>query len=93
MRKKIARYEKEIIKTPQVELGLSSLLRDHRNAQEKYEEIQAKQLNAQIAENLEGENKSERFSLIDPPLLADKPSSVHNLAACFLSMAKVFGGS
>ena len=73
MRKKIAQYEKQIIKTPQVELGLSSLLRDHSNAKKKYEEIQAKQLTAQIAENLEGENKSERFSLIDPPLLADKP--------------------
>ena len=73
MRKKIARYEQQIIKTPQVELALSSLLRDHTNAKKKYEEIQAKQLTAQIAENLEGENKSERFSLIDPPLLADKP--------------------
>ena len=73
MRKKIAKYEKEIIKTPQVELGLSSLLRDHSSAKKKYEEIQAKQLTAQVAENLEGENKSERFSLIDPPLLADKP--------------------
>ncbi len=73
MRQKIADLEKQIIKTPQVELGLSSLLRDHGNAKKKYEEIQSKQLGAQIAENLEGENKSERFSLIDPPLLADKP--------------------
>ena len=73
MRKRIAKYEKEIIETPQVELGLLSLLRDHSTAKEKYEEIQTKQLNAQIAENLEGENKSERFSLIDPPILADKP--------------------
>ena len=73
MRKKISLYEKQILKTPQVELGLSSLLRDHSSAKKKYEEIQANQLTAQVAENLEGENKSERFSLIDPPLLADKP--------------------
>jgi len=73
MRKKITRYEKQIIKTPQVELGLKSLLRDHGNAKRKYDEIQAKQLTAQVAENLEDENKSERFTLIDPPLLADKP--------------------
>lgn len=73
MRKKIIQYEKQIIKTPLVELGLSSLLRDHSSARKKYEEIQAKQLTAQVSENLEGENKSERFSLIDPPLLADKP--------------------
>lgn len=73
MRKNIAMYEKQILETPQVELGLSTLMRDHNSARAKYEEIQEQQLNAQIAENLEGENKSERFTLIDPPLLADKP--------------------
>lgn len=95
MRKKIAQYEKEIIQTPQVELGLSSLLRDHASAKEKYEEIQAKQINAQIAQNLEGENKSERFSLIDPPLLADKPIKPNRkkilLLGLFLAFAAAAG--
>lgn len=95
MRRKIANYEKQIIKTPQVELGLSSLLRDHSNAKNKYEEIQAKQLTAQISENLEGENKSERFSLIDPPLLADKPIKPNRekiiLFGLFLALAAAGG--
>ena len=95
MRKKIAKYEKEIIETPQVELGLSSLLRDHSSAKDKYEEIQAKQLTAQIAENLEGENKSERFSLIDPALLADKPIKPDRakiiLLGLFLALAAAGG--
>lgn len=95
MRKKVARYEKQIIKTPQVELGLSSLLRDHSNAKKKYEEIQAKELTAQVAENLEGENKSERFSLIDPPLLADKPIKPNRakiiLFGIFLALAAAGG--
>lgn len=95
MRKKIAKYEKEIINTPLVELGLSSLLRDHGNAKKKYEEIQAKMLGAQIAENLEGENKSERFSLIDPPLLADKPIKPNRakiiLIGLFLALAAAAG--
>lgn len=95
MRKKIAKYEKEIINTPQVELGLSSLLRDHGNAKKKYEEIQSKMLGAQIAENLEGENKSERFSLIDPPLLADKPIKPNRakiiLIGLFLALASAAG--
>ena len=86
MRAKIAKYEKEIIETPQVELGLSSLLRDHSSAKDKYEEIQAKQLNAQIAENLEGENKSERFSLIDPPLLADRPIKPNRIKIILLGL-------
>lgn len=73
LRKKIQELEGQIIKTPQVELALTSLMRDYGNAKKKYEELQSKQLSAQIAENLEGENKSERFILIDPPLFPDKP--------------------
>ena len=93
MRKKITRYEKQIIKTPQVELGLSSLLRDHSNAKKKYEEIQAKQLTAQVAENLEGENKSERFSLIDPPLLADKPIKPNRSKIFMLGLIMAFAAA
>ncbi|MFV1983339.1 MAG: GumC family protein [Thiohalomonadales bacterium] len=93
MRKKIAEYEKQIIKTPQVELGLSSLLRDHGSAKLKYEEIQAKQLSAQIAENLEGENKSERFTLIEPPLLADKPIRPNRLKIIFMGLVLAFGAA
>jgi len=84
--KKITDLEKQIIKTPQVELGLASLLRDHSNAKKKYEEIQSKELGAQIAENLEGENKSERFSLIDPPLLADKPIKPNRVKIIMLGL-------
>lgn len=93
MRKKIAEYEKQIIETPQVELGLSSLLRDHSSAKAKYEEIQAKQLNAQIAENLEGENKSERFTLIDPPLLPDKPIKPNRKTIFMLGLLFAFAAA
>ena len=93
MREKISQLEQQIIKTPQVELGLSSLLRDHSNAKKKYEEIQSKQLGAQIAENLEGENKSERFTLIDPPLLADKPIKPNRLKIIMLGLFLAFAAA
>jgi len=93
LRSKIEDLEKQIIKTPQVELGLSSLLRDHGNARKKYEEIQSKQLGAQIAENLEGENKSERFSLIDPPLLADKPIKPNRFKIFILGLFAAFAAA
>mgnify|MGYP001615929202 FL=1 len=50
-----------------------TLVRDYENAQKKYEEIRAKQMSAQISENLEQENKAERFILLEPPLMPDKP--------------------
>lgn len=93
MRRKISQYEKQIIETPQVELALSSLLRDHSSAKEKYEEIQTKQLNAQIAENLEGANKSERFSLIDPPFLADRPIKPNRKKIILLGLLLAFAAA
>ena len=93
MRKRIEKYERDIIRTPQVELGLYSLRRDHASAKKKYEEIQAKQLSAQIAENLEGENKSERFTLIDPPLLADKPIKPNRIKVVLLGIIFAFAAA
>ena len=66
-------YERQIIQTPQVERGLITLMRDHDNARKKYEEIRAKQMSARISENLEQENKAERFALLEPPLMPEKP--------------------
>jgi polysaccharide chain length determinant protein (PEP-CTERM system associated) len=91
LRERISQLQEQIIRTPQVESGLSSLLCDHGNAQEKYEEIQQKELSAQIAENLEGEKKSERFILIDPPLLADKPTKPDRLKLLLVGIFLAIG--
>ncbi|NWG87697.1 MAG: lipopolysaccharide biosynthesis protein [Hydrogenophilaceae bacterium] len=73
IKSKLAQYEREIMQTPQVERGMIAMQRDYDNAKTKYEEVRAKQMGAQISENLEEEKKAERFSLIEPPLLPDKP--------------------
>jgi len=70
---KISENEGAMIQTPKVEQGLDVLIRDRDTAQRKYEELRNKQMNAQMAQNLESENKSERFTLLEPPILPDKP--------------------
>ena len=70
---KIETYERQIIQTPQVERGLITLMRDHDNARKKYEEIRTKEMSAKISETLEQENKAERFVLLEPPLMPEKP--------------------
>lgn len=70
---KITENERAMIQTPKVEQGLDMLIRDRDSAQRKHEEIRNKKMNAQIAQNLESENKSERFTLLEPPLLPEKP--------------------
>lgn len=83
----------QIIQSPQVERVLLTLMRDHENAQKKYEEVRAKQMSAQMAENLEGENKAERFSLLDPPLLPDMPIKPNRKKVVGLGFFLAVGGS
>lgn len=73
MRKKVEQLQARISMSPEVEKGLFKLMRDYENAKEKYEEVKSKQINAKIAENLEQENKAERFTMLEPPLFPEKP--------------------
>jgi succinoglycan biosynthesis transport protein ExoP len=93
LRGRLAVYEQQILKTPQVERGLITLMRDHENAQKKYEEIRAKQMNAQISESLEGENKAERFSLLEPPIYPDRPSKPDRIKILLIGFFAAIGGS
>ena len=42
-------------------------MNDLTSAQKKHAEVQQKQMEAQLASNLETERKGERFTLIEPP--------------------------
>ena len=70
---KTNQLQTQVTQSPQVERGLFTLMRDYENAKSKYEEVKSKQVNAKIAENLESENKAERFSMLEPPIFPDKP--------------------
>jgi uncharacterized protein involved in exopolysaccharide biosynthesis len=73
LRAKLADYEKRILQTPQAEREYLNILRDYNNARDKYKDIKAKQMEAQVGQELEKERKGERFSLIDPPQLPEEP--------------------
>lgn len=96
LQEKIALNERAMMQTPKVEQGLDVLVRDRDNAQKKYEEIHGKQVSAQIAQSLESENKSERFTLLEPPMLPDryfKPNRIKIIAlGFFLAAASSFAG-
>ena len=92
---KIAQNERAMMLTPKVEQGLNVLIRDRDSAQNKYEEIRSKKVGAQIAENLESESKSERFTVLEPPVLPDnvfKPNRVKIITlGFFLAIASLAG--
>ncbi len=81
---KLDEYEKRITSAPQVEKEYRNLTRDYENALAKYQEIKAKQMEAELAETLEKENKGERFSLVEPPQRPEEPVSPNRLAIMFL---------
>lgn len=86
LRVKLQNYEDRITKAPQVEREYRLLLRNYENALAKYQEIKAKEMEAQVAQSLESENKSERLTLIEPPLLPQKPAKPNRLALGLLSV-------
>jgi uncharacterized protein involved in exopolysaccharide biosynthesis len=73
LRAKLGQLDAALVRSPQVERGLLALTRDYQAAQKKYEEIVAKRMTAQVAENLEDGQKAERFRVLEPPALPDKP--------------------
>ena len=95
LREKIVQNERAMMQTPRVGQGLEVLVRDRDSAQSKYEEIRSKTMSAKIAESLESESKSERFTLLEPPVLPDKafkPNRVKIIAlGFFLAIASTIG--
>lgn len=73
LQKRLGEVEQSILQTPLVDRALKSLNRDYENAQQKYNDVRAKAMEAQIAENVEEASKAERFVLVEPPTLPDEP--------------------
>jgi uncharacterized protein involved in exopolysaccharide biosynthesis len=70
---RIAELEGRQLQTPAVEAEYSALQRELQSEQAKFEDVRQKLLDAQLSENLETEQKGERFTLIEPPLQPQQP--------------------
>jgi uncharacterized protein involved in exopolysaccharide biosynthesis len=75
LQKKQDQYEQRLARSPGVEREYSEILRDLSSAQSQFAAIRARQLEADVANNLETERKGEHFSLIEPPLTPEEPTS------------------
>ncbi|MCB2113625.1 MAG: hypothetical protein KDD85_08755 [Parvularculaceae bacterium] len=64
-----------IARTPLVERGLSTLTRDIQNLHNEYQALKNKQATAQLSENLEDNQKAEKFSILESAQRPDSPSS------------------
>ncbi|WP_045225723.1 GumC family protein [Methyloterricola oryzae] len=89
---KLTEYEARLGQTPDVERQYLSLLRDYDNAAAKYRELKAKEMEAHVAEQLEKKSKGERFSIIEPPMLPEKPVKPNRIAIAFLGFVLALAG-
>jgi len=93
LKNKINEYEKRLVETPDVERQYLEVFRDYENSSAKYRELKAKEMEAEIAEQLEKKSKGERFSIIEPPLLPEKPVKPNRLAFGFLGFILSVAGA
>ena len=87
----IEELEAIMLEAPQVEREYRNLMRDYQNAVTDYRETKTKQSRADVAKQLESENKGERFTLIDPAALPEEPISPNRPAILFLGFVFSLG--
>jgi len=73
LRTKLALFDMRVSQTPEVEREYLELVRDMDSSRNRFRELRDKQMQAQVAEQLERGRKAERFTLIEPPIFPEKP--------------------
>ena len=84
-------YERRMAKSPEVEREFHTMSRELETAQLEYKLILAKQTEAQVSENLESERKGERFTMIEPPQMPEKPISPNRLLIVVMGLLLSLG--
>jgi len=84
-------YRLRIAGTPKVEEAYSVLMVARDNTQAKYDDLMRKHMEARVAHGLEKEQKGERFTLIEPPRLPEKPFKPNRLAIMLIGIVLGMG--
>ena len=93
MRAKLALFDMRVSQTPEVEREYLELVRDMESSRARFRELRDKQMQAQVAEQLERGRKAERFTLIEPPIFPEKPYRPNRMLIVMLGLVlAVVGG-
>jgi polysaccharide chain length determinant protein (PEP-CTERM system associated) len=91
LKKKEEKYQQRVETTPIVEEKYRALLQNRDTTQAKYDDLTAKLMEAKVSHGLEKEQKGERFTLIDPPKLPEKPYKPNRLAIILIGFVLGIG--
>jgi polysaccharide biosynthesis transport protein len=91
LRTKLSEYDRRLRGTPQTERAYLDISREYENASRRYQEVKSKLMEAQVAQELERDRKGERFALIEPPDLPEKPFKPNRIALMTLGSILAIG--
>lgn len=89
---RIAEYEARLVQTPRVEQEGLALQRNYEAAMKKYREIKQSSMGANLALELEKEQKGESYSILEPAQLPDSPQRPNRKAFVLLGLVLGIGG-
>ncbi len=73
LRERIKKYQLRVELAPKREQQLLSLTRDYDNTRQNYQDLLNKKQSAQLSQNLEKRQEGEKFRVLDPANLPEKP--------------------
>jgi polysaccharide chain length determinant protein (PEP-CTERM system associated) len=82
---------RRIAATPKVEEEYGVLVASRNNTQTKVNDLTRKLMDSRVAHGMEKEQKGERFTLIDPPRLPEKPFKPNRLAIVLIGLVLGIG--
>ena len=86
LRGQIAAYQARIDNTPVRAIELTKISRTYEITQKKYQDLLAKSFDSQLSQNMEKQQKGERFRLVDPAYLPDSPVRPNRLAIVLIGL-------
>jgi uncharacterized protein involved in exopolysaccharide biosynthesis len=91
IKKEIKEYQARIEKAPLLEKEYNDLTRDYENARLRYNELMNKLMEAKLAQGMEETQRGERFTIIDPAQLPEKPYKPNRLAILLIGFVLALG--
>jgi succinoglycan biosynthesis transport protein ExoP len=89
----IAQYERRIENTPRREQELALIARDYETTRELFRSLLGKRGEAEMAADLEQGHKGERFRLIEPAALPERPVGPNRLRLLLVGLVLALGAS
>ena len=86
-----AEIRRRIAATPKVEEEYGAMVANRNNTQTKINDLTRKLMDSQVARGLEKEQKGERFTLIEPPRLPEKPFKPNRPAIMLIGLVLGIG--